>query len=66
MMIFPTSSAMHTVYITKRTRHLVMQMLFDEGHLDPDDPLMPMVQAFLNQPNMGEVRIRNRLRLVFR
>ncbi len=66
MMIFPTSSAMHTLYVTEKTKPHVMQMLLDEGHITPDDPIRPMIEAFVNQSNIGEVRIRNRIRLVFR
>ena len=66
MMIFPHSGQLHTIYITKKTKPLVMQMLLDEGHLYPDDPIFPVVAAFVNQPNVGEVRIRNTVRLVFR
>ena len=66
MMIFPQSSGMQTIYITAKTKPHTMQMLIEEKWITPDDPLRPLIEAFINQPNVGEVRIRNRIRLVFR
>ena len=65
MMIFPHSGAVQTVYITKKTRNHVIDFLIQEKILHPDDPIIPIIAAFIDQTNVGEVRIRNRLRLVF-
>ncbi len=65
MMIFPNSRSLHTIYITQKMKSLALQMLIDKELLDADDPLCPMIEAFMNQSDMGGIWIRNRIRLVF-
>ncbi|KAB7613360.1 hypothetical protein F9L33_12215 [Amylibacter sp. SFDW26] len=65
MMIFPKSSGMQTVYFTQKTKPHVVDFLIEEKFIDADDPLIPIIAAFARQENVNEIRIRNRIQLLF-
>jgi len=65
MMIFSHSGSLHTIHITTKTKASLMRKLINEGWIAPDDPLCPIIEAFINHIKVGELRIRNRLRVVF-
>jgi|GEM_PF-5241171 len=65
-MIFPRSGGMQTVYFTQKTKDYVVDFLIDEKFINADDPLIPIIAAFARQPNAIEIRIRNRIILLFR
>ena len=57
---------MQTVYMTQKTKSHVVDFLIEEKFIDADDPLIPIIAAFARQPTINEIRIRNRIQLLFR
>ncbi len=57
---------MQTVYFTQKTKPHVVGFLIEEKYINADDPLIPIIVAFARQENVNEIRIRNRIQLLFR